>query len=85
VSTLTVRESFTCTLPNGDPIVCKPGDLFPEDHPVVRGREHLFVDVASLARSTPASAVERATAGPGERRVTTRPLSRPVTGSPSSK
>ena len=43
----------------GKDVMVHDGDVFPADHPVVKGRAHLFKPVLS---------VEQATAAPGEKR-----------------
>jgi hypothetical protein len=48
-------------------LIVNEGDEFPDDHPVIAGREILF------APSRDAAPVERATALPGEKRATVRP------------
>jgi hypothetical protein len=51
----------------GVPRVVHAGDLIEETDPIVRGREHLFGEIADhVTRSRPP--VEQATAEPGERR-----------------
>lgn len=53
------REPFSLTL-DGRDIIVHDGDVYPANHPVVKGREHLF---------KPRDAgIEQATAAPGEKR-----------------
>lgn len=68
-----VKEGISFDTPGGAQVNLRRGQLFPDDHPYVKGREHLFEpaeDVAarSAGGSGAAAAVETATAAPGERR-----------------
>lgn len=65
---LRARESFSAPSPDGAGFLVRAGDVLPEDHPVIKGREHLFEPVAAAANR----AIERATAAPGERRTLAR-------------
>ena len=71
-----VKEGISFDAPNGAQVNLRRGQLFPDDHPYVKGREQLFEPADdAAARSTgvsPAVAVETATAGPGERRSIVR-------------
>ncbi len=63
-------ESFATTT-NGRNRVIREGNLLPDDHELVAGREHLFETVEENVegyRARPELVVERATAEPGERR-----------------
>lgn len=69
-----VKESHSFDAPNGAQVNLRRGQLFPDDHPYVKGREHLFEpaeDAAARSAGTGA-AVETATAAPGERRLVAR-------------
>ena len=73
-----VKEGISFDLPSGEQVNLRRGQLFPDDHPYIRGREGLFEpaeDAAARAAGRPvgaAVAVETATAAPGERRSVTR-------------
>ena len=69
-----VKEGISFDAPGGAQVNLRRGQLFPDDHPYVKGREHLFEpadDVAARSAGTGA-AVETATAAPGERRSVRR-------------
>ena len=69
-----VKEGCSFDTPGGAQVNLRRGQLFPDDHPYVKGRESLFEpaeDAAARSAGTPGS-VETASAGPGERRVVTR-------------
>jgi hypothetical protein len=69
-----VKEGISFDAPGGAQVNLRRGQLFPDDHPYVKGREHLFEpadDVAARSAGVPA-AVETATAAPGERRSVVR-------------
>ena len=65
-----VKESISFDAPNGAQVNLRRGQLFPDDHPYVKGRAHLFepADDAAARSVGTRDAVERATAAPGERR-----------------
>ena len=70
-----VKEGISFDAPGGAQVNLRRGQLFPDDHPFVKGREHLFEpadDVAARSADSPAAAVETATAAPGERRSVAR-------------
>lgn len=69
-----VKEGISFDAPNGAQINLRRGQLFPDDHPYVKGREQLFEPADdAAARSTGAVvASETATAAPGERRSIVR-------------
>ena len=70
-----VKEGISFDAPNGAQVNLRRGQLFPDEHPYVKGREHLFEpadDVAARSAGSPAAAVETATAAPGERRSVVR-------------
>lgn len=78
--TVCAKETFAFYTPDGAQVVVHRGRPFPDGHPYIKGREHLFepADVVA-ARSAAltgvtgaAAAVETATASPGERRSVTR-------------
>lgn len=76
---LQAAESFSIHLPDGTPFVVVAGDRFYADDQVVKGREHLFGELA-VRSSAPqrsrgtrtAAAVETADATPGKARTVTR-------------
>lgn len=75
--TVCAKETFTYDAPNGAQVVIHRGKPLPDDHPAIKGREHLFepADVAAsrtAGASGAAAAVETATAAPGERRSVAR-------------
>jgi hypothetical protein len=72
-----VKEGVSFDTARGEQVNLRRGQLFPDDHPYVKGREHLFEpadDAAARSAGVPvaAVAVETATAAPGERRSVTR-------------
>lgn len=77
MSVVRVKEGISFDAPNGAQVNLRRGQLFPVDHPYVRGREALFEpaeDAATRSAGIPAAAtaVETAVAAPGSRRVVTR-------------
>ena len=77
MSVVRVKEGISFDAPNGAQVNLRRGQLFPEDHPYVKGREALFEpaeDAAtrSVGGPVPAAAVETAVAEPGTRRIVTR-------------
>lgn len=58
------KESFV-TMLNGEQTQVSAGDLVHPDHPILKGREHLFRKAKDHVRF---NVVEQATAAPGERR-----------------
>jgi hypothetical protein len=70
--TVCAKETFTYDAPGGAQVVIHRGRPLPDDHPAIKGREHLFESTDAVAgRSSgagAAAAVETATAAPGERR-----------------
>ena len=73
-SVLRARDSFVAAAPRaGEPeFLVRVGDVFPADHPVIRGREAFF-EPAEAAADRATRSIERATAEPGDRRSLTRP------------
>jgi hypothetical protein len=72
-----VKEGISFDTPGGAQVNLRRGQLFPDDHPYVKGREQLFEpadDAASRSAggSGAAAAVETASAAPGVRRSVTR-------------
>lgn len=69
-----VKEGISFDAPNGAQVNLRRGQLFPDDHPYVKGRESLFepADDAAARTTGAAVAVETATAAPGERRSIVR-------------
>jgi hypothetical protein len=71
-----VKEGISFDTPGGAQVNLRRGQLFPDDHPYVKGREHLFEPAADVAARSAglgaAGAVETATAAPGERRSVRR-------------
>lgn len=68
------KEPFSFDAPGGAQVNIRRGQLFPDGHPYLKGRENLFEpadDAAARSAGTSAS-VETATAAPGERRTITR-------------
>jgi hypothetical protein len=65
------RQPFT-VWNNGAPRVVAGGDLVDDNDPVIKGREHLFEDVATYMADR-RTRVEQTTAEPGERRSLSRP------------
>lgn len=57
------KESFAATI-DGDYVSVSKGDLVRAGHPILKGRESLFVPAEGYVRFD----VEQATAAPGERR-----------------
>lgn len=74
-----VKEGCSFDAPNGAQVNLRRGQLFPDDHPYVKGREGLFepADDAAARSVGSGAAVETATAAPGERRMVPRPVGRP--------
>lgn len=72
--TICAKETFTYDAPDGAQVVIHRGRPLPDDHPAVKGREHLFESVDAVASRTAGAgaAVETGTAAPGERRSVTR-------------
>lgn len=75
--TVCAKDTFAFDAPNGAQVVVRRGQLFPDDHPFVKGREQLFepAEVAAaraVGVSGAAAAVETATAAPAQRRIVTR-------------
>lgn len=66
-----VKEGISFDAPNGAQVNLRRGQLFPDDHPYVKGRESLFepADDAAARMSGSGAAVETTTAAPAERRV----------------
>jgi hypothetical protein len=75
MSLLRVRESFSIDTPSEGIVILRRGDLFPMDHPFVKGRESLFEPAETAAAQMPGGAhtVETAAAPPGERRTISVP------------
>ena len=75
MSLLRARESFSIDSPTDGIVIIRRGDLFPADHPFIKGRENLFEAAEIAAAQTPGGAhsVEIASAPPGERRTITTP------------
>jgi hypothetical protein len=76
--TVCAKETFTYDAPGGAQVVIHRGKPLADDHPAIKGREHLFepadmVAARSAGAPVAAVAVETATAVPGERRSVTRP------------
>lgn len=69
-----VKEGISFDAPGGAQVNLRRGQLFPDDHPYVKGREHLFepADDAAARSGGSGMAVETATAAPGERRSVRR-------------
>jgi hypothetical protein len=79
---LRARESFSFDSSIEGSVAVRRGELFPEDHPFIVGRENLFEPAENAVARVPggADAVETATASPGVRRnVSTAPA---TTGTP---
>lgn len=74
-----VKEGCSFDAPNGAQVNLRRGQLFPDDHPYVKGREQLFepADDAAARSVGTGAAVETTTAAPGERRTVTRGPGRP--------
>lgn len=75
--TVCAKETFAFDAPDGAQVVVRRGQPFPDGHPYLKGREHLFEpadEVAARSTGSPvaAVAVETATAAPGERRSVSR-------------
>jgi hypothetical protein len=75
--TVCAKDTFAFDAPNGAQVVVRRGQVFPDEHPYVKGREQLFEPVeVTAARAVgatgAAAAVETATAAPAQRRVVTR-------------
>lgn len=64
VDIFVARESFVATMPDGDIIAVKKGDLVRAGHPILARREQFFAPAADHVRFD----LEQATAAPGERR-----------------
>jgi hypothetical protein len=75
MSLLRVRDSISFDIPNEGTVVLRRGELFPADHPYVKGREQCFEPAENAAAKVPggADAVETADAPPGVRRNVTAP------------
>lgn len=58
------REAFVATMPDGDRVAVKVGELARAGHPIIQGREEFWEPVEKHIRFD----VEQATAAPGERR-----------------
>jgi hypothetical protein len=69
-----VKEGISFDLPSGEQVSLRRGQLLPDDHPYLKGREAFFEPAEDAAARAPgaAVAVETATAAPGERRSVTR-------------
>ena len=72
-----VKEGVSFDLPSGEQVNLRRGQLLPEDHPYIKGREQCFEpaeDAAARSVGAPSAAVavETATAVPGARRSVTR-------------
>lgn len=68
-----VKEGMSFDAPGGVQVTLRRGQLFPDDHPYVKGREGLFEPADdAAARSAGTGAVETATAAPAERRIVSR-------------
>jgi hypothetical protein len=69
-----VKEGISFDLPSGEQVNLRRGQLLPDDHPYLRGREQFFEPAEDAAARAPgaAAAVETATAAPGERRSVAR-------------
>ena len=69
-----VKEGVSFDAPDGAQVNLRRGQLFPDDHPYVKGRENLFepADDAAARATGAAAATETATAAPGERRSIVR-------------
>lgn len=69
-----VKEGISFDLPSGEQVNLRRGQLFPDGHPYVKGREHLFEPAEDAAARSISSgaAVETTTAAPGERRSVRR-------------
>lgn len=74
-----VKEGCSFDTPGGAQVNLRRGQLFPDDHPYVKGREGLFepADDAAARSAGAGAAVETATAAPGEARAMSRPVGRP--------
>jgi hypothetical protein len=73
-----VKEGISFDAPDGAQVNLRRGQLFPDDHPYVKGREAFFepADDAAARSAGTGAAVETATAAPGERRTVARGKSR---------
>jgi hypothetical protein len=69
-----VKEGISFDTVGGAQVNLRRGQLFPDDHPYVKGREHLFepADDAAARSAGTGAAVETASAAPGERRLVAR-------------
>lgn len=69
-----VKEGISFDAPSGEQVSLRRGQLFPDDHPYVKGREQLFEPAEDVAARAPGAvaAVETASAAPGARRSVTR-------------
>lgn len=69
-----VKEGCSFDTSAGAQVNLRRGQLFPDDHPYVKGRPSLFepADDAAARSVGTNTAVETATAAPGERRTITR-------------
>lgn len=72
------KETFAFDAPDGAQVVVRRGQVLPDGHPHIKGREQLFEPADVVAARTAGSpdttgaAVETATAAPGYRRSVTR-------------
>jgi hypothetical protein len=70
-----VKEGISFDAPGGAQVNLRRGQLFPDDHPFVKGREELFEpadDAASRSAGGAGAAGAVETAAPGARRAVTR-------------
>jgi hypothetical protein len=69
-----VKDGISFDLPSGEQVNLRRGQLLPDDHPYIKGREQFFEPAEDAAARAPgaAVAVETASAAPGTRRSVTR-------------
>jgi hypothetical protein len=69
-----VKDGISFDLPSGEQVNLRRGQLLPDDHPYIKGREQIFEPAEDAAARAPgaAGAVETASAAPGTRRSVTR-------------
>lgn len=69
------KQAFAFGLPDGMNQVVSEDDEYDDDHPFVRARPEMFVDIQDNPRriKAPSRRVEQATAAPGEQRNVRKP------------
>ena len=69
-----VKQGISFDMPSGEQVSLRRGQLLPDDHPYIKGREQCFEPAEDAAARAPGAvgAVETASAAPGTRRTVTR-------------